>query len=92
MTGLRPYLLVIPISIALIVVGIVLCTQTLSFRGYQIGYVTLMLGAILQIIMGQLDPKSNWLQALRLFVIGAGIFLGIVFLSIYLVPYLYKLL
>jgi hypothetical protein len=51
-----------------------------------------MLGAILQIIMGQLDPKSNWLQALRLFVIGAGIFLGIILLSIYLVPYLYKLL
>lgn len=88
----RPYLIIIPISITLIVAGVVLCTQTLSFRGYQVGYVILMLGAILQIIMGQLDPKSNWLQALRLFVIGAGIFLGIILLSIYLVPYLYKLL
>ena len=79
-------------SILLILGGVVFTVQGLSFQVYRIGFVLLICGALLQIIMGNLDPKASWFHAFRVFLIGLAIFIAIVFISIRLVPYIYRLL
>ncbi len=78
------------LSVLLVLGGVVLTVQGVSFRVYQLGFVILICGALLQIIMGNLDPKASWIHAFRVFLIGLAIFLAIVFISIRVVPYIYK--
>lgn len=90
MARVTPYKIITLLSVLLILGGVLFTVQGLSFRMYRVGFVALICGALLQIIMGNLDPKASWLHALRVFLIGLAIFLTIVFVSIYVVPYIYK--
>lgn len=90
MLRVTPYKLVITLSVSLILGGIVLLVQGISFEVYRIGFVTIIAGAVLQIIMGNLDPRATWLQTVKVFFIGLLIFLFIVFISIRVVPLIYK--
>lgn len=92
MINIRPYTFFVGLAIALIFGGVALTTQGSSFLAYQIGFVVLLVGALLQIIMGNLSPDANWIGALRVLLIGLGIFFLLVFISIELVPYIYRLL
>jgi len=89
---IKPYTFFVGLAIVLIFGGVALTTQGLSFLAYQIGFVVLLVGALLQIIMGNLSPDANWMGALRVLLIGLGIFFLLVFISIELVPYIYELL
>lgn|GEM_PF-1169159 len=92
MIQIKPYTFFVGLAIVLIFGGVALTTQGLSFLAYQIGFVVLLVGALLQIIMGNLSPDANWMGALRVLLIGLGIFFLLVFISIELVPYIYELL
>lgn len=90
MAKITPYRIIMVFSVLLILGGVVLTVQGLSFQVYRVGFVVLMSGALLQIVMGNLDPKANWLHALRVLLIGLAIFLAVVFISIRVVPYIYR--
>lgn len=90
MAKVTPYKVITAISILLILGGVVLTVQGFSFQLYRFGLAILLGGALIQIIMGNLDPKANWFHAFRVFLIGFAIFLAIVFVSIRVVPYIYK--
>lgn len=90
MTRITPYKVITALSILLISGGVVCSVQGVSFQVYRVGFIMLICGALLQIIMGNLDPKANWLHAFRVFLIGLVIFLAIVFISVVAVPHIYK--
>lgn len=90
--NIKPYVFFVGLAVVLIFGGVAFTTQGFSFLAYQIGFVMLLVGALLQIIMGNLSPKANWIDALKVLLIGLGIFFLLVFISIEVVPYIYELL
>ncbi|MFY9303579.1 MAG: hypothetical protein WAO75_09730 [Atribacterales bacterium] len=92
MINVKPYTFFVGLAIILIFGGVALTAQGFSFLAYQVGFVILLIGALLQIIMGNLSPVADWIEALKVLLIGLSIFFLLVFISIGLVPYIYRLL
>ncbi|MBO8127557.1 MAG: hypothetical protein H0Z38_10045 [Firmicutes bacterium] len=62
------------------------------FGGYQLGFVILLVGAVIQVILGNLGPEANWRQALNMALLGGGIFAAILIIAIIMAPRLIALL
>jgi|LSQX01.2.fsa_nt_gb hypothetical protein len=89
---ITPRNLVVWVSVVLILGGMLLIFQKWFFALYQAGFICLMAGAYLQIILGNISPSVTYKQVLKTLVLGSGIFLFIVGLAIWIAPKLTALL
>ena len=77
--------------IVLMMAGFLLVTQRWSFALYQLGLLTVIFVAILNIAVGNVPRAARGWRALRAVVIILGVTAAVVVIGILLVPYLSRL-
>ncbi len=77
--------------IVLMMAGFALITQQWSFPLYQVGLLTVICAAILNIAVGNVPRAARGWRALRAVIVILGVTAAVVVIGILLVPYLSRL-